>query len=237
MAGGSGRGRNAIEPPQNIGAHLPNKRDVERVWQPVCRMPVQRNAIAKPPQQSLPEVIAQCTDALHRREIARQLAGLAEPDGKHDALGARAPAAFMAAAVNKRLERDAAAHVQRPDALRPVEFVAHDRQQIDAELVDAGRNLADGLRSVGVKQHAMLAGNTGTVLDRLDRADFVVGVHDADQDRPRCDRSPKIVGIDTSRSVDREAGDACAKAFEKPARFENRRMLDLRCDNMVALVA
>ena len=42
--------------------------------------------------------------------------------------------------------------------------MAGDRQQIDAELVDVGGNLADGLRRIGVEQDFALAGDAGAIL-------------------------------------------------------------------------
>ena len=72
--------------------------------------------------------------------------------------------------------------------------MAGNRQKIDAELIYVGRNLADGLGGIGVKQDAVLMGDSGAILDRLDRADLVVGMHDADEDRARRDRFAKVVG-------------------------------------------
>jgi hypothetical protein len=73
--------------------------------------------------------------------------------------------------------------------------VAGDRQKIDAELVDASSDLPDKLGSVGVHD-AVLAGHSRAILDRLDGADLVVGMRDADKDRVRRDRSAKIAEVD-----------------------------------------
>jgi hypothetical protein len=43
--------------------------------------------------------------------------------------------------------------------------VAGDRQKIDAQLIDASWNLANGLGSVGVKRDAVLMGTSGASLD------------------------------------------------------------------------
>ena len=80
-------------------------------------------------------------------------------------------------------------------------------------------------------------GNSCAVLDRLDRTDLVVGVHDADEDRARRDRPAKVVGVNPARTVNGQIGHPRAQAFEKPARFDDRWMLDLRGDDVIALVA
>ena len=83
----------------------------------------------------------------------------------------------------------------------------------------------------------MLMSNLCAVLDWLDRTDLIVGVHDADKDRARCDYLAQIVGINPAATVNRQVGYSCAQSFEKPARFNDRWMLDLRGDDMIALVA
>ena len=88
-----------------------------------------------------------------------------------------------------------------------------------------------------MKQDAVLVGDAGAILDRLDGADLVVGVHDADEDRARRDRPAQIVGVDPARAVNGQIGHPRAQAFEKPARLDDRRMLDPRGDDVIALVA
>ena len=61
------------------------------------------------------------------------------------------------------------------------------REQVDAELVDPGRDLADRLRGVAVQEDAGFARDAGDLGDRLDRADLVVGVHHRDEDGVRPD--------------------------------------------------
>ena len=80
-------------------------------------------------------------------------------------------------------------------------------------------------------------GDSGAILDRLDGADLIVGMHDADKDRARRDRPAKIVGVNPARAVNGQVGHPRAQAFEKPARFDDRRMLDPGGDDVIALVA
>ena len=71
-------------------------------------------------------------------------------------------------------------------------------------------------------------------LDRLDCADLVVGVHDADQDRLRSNGAEHVLGIDPARAIDRKVSDSSAEPFEKPARSKNSGMLDRRGDDVRA---
>ena len=74
----------------------------------------------------------------------------------------------------------------------------------------------------------MLAGNLRRLRDRLDRADLVVGVHDADEDRIGPDRLADVVGIDEPEAIDRHERDRRAEPLEEAARLEDRGMFDPR---------
>src|SRR5262249_14309055 len=167
----------------------------------------------------------------------RSRASLAETGREQRALGTRAAAMLVPATVKQRFNRHAVAHEQSADPLGRIGLVAGDRQQVDAELIHVGRNLADGLGGVGMKQHAALMGDAGAILDRLDGSDLVVGVHDADEDRARRNRSAKVVGINAAPAVNRQIGDASAQALEKPARFDDGGMFDARRDDVIAPLA
>src|SRR5262249_411534 len=114
-------------------------------------MAIEAYAISELLLQRLPEAVAQRAHALHRRKIARKLAGLAESGREQHALRTRAAAMLVSATVQQRLNRHAIAHEQSADALRRIGLVAGNRQEIDAELINLGRNLADGLGGVGVE--------------------------------------------------------------------------------------
>src|SRR5262249_29069758 len=200
-------------------------------------MAIEAYAISELLLQRLPEAVAQRAHAIYGRKIARKLAGLAEAGREQRALGTCAAAMLVPAAVKQRLNRHAIAHEQGADALGGIGLVAGNRQKIDAELIHLDRNLADGLGGVGVKQHGAFMGDAGAILNRLDGSDLVVGVHDADEDRARRVRSALFVGINAARAVNRQIGDAGAQALEKPARFDDGRMLDARRDDVIAPVA
>ncbi len=73
--------------------------------------------------------------------------------------------------------------------------------------------------------------------DGLHDADFVVRIHDGDQDRLGSDRAAKIVQIDSAISVHREVSDLAAKFFEVLAGIEGGFVLRYLRDDVIALVA
>src|SRR6266849_3663012 len=134
----------------------------------------------------------------------------------------------MSGPVNERLELDATAYEQDADTLGRVELVSGDRKQIDAEPVHVGCNLADRLGGVGMKEDTMFAGDVRALLDRLDGAHLIVGVHDADEDRARRDGSAQVIGIDAPASIHGQVSYPRTPAFKKPPRLNDCRVFDLR---------
>ncbi len=115
--------------------------------------------------------------------------------------------------------------------------MASDGEQIDAEVADARFDLADRLCRVGMEEDAMIAGDLRRLHDRLDGADLVVGVHEADEDRIAPNRLAHFVGIDEAEAIDRHERDRRAEPFEEAARFENGGVLDRGGDDMRRLAA
>jgi hypothetical protein len=62
-------------------------------------------------------------------------------------------------------------------------------------------------------------------------------MHDANKDRVRRDRFAEIVGVNPACAINRQVGHPRTETFEKPARFDDRRMLDLGRDDVVTLFA
>jgi hypothetical protein len=81
--------------------------------------------------------------------------------------------------------------------------VASDTEQIDAELVHNRRYLADRLGRVGMEEDSALACHGPDLGNRLDGADFVVCVHDADEHGTRRDGAAYVAWINPARTVDR----------------------------------
>src|SRR5262249_41927705 len=115
--------------------------------------------------------------------------------------------------------------------------MAGNRKEIDAKSPYIRGNLADGLGCVCVKQNAMLMSNAGAIFNWLNRPNLVVGVHDADENRAWCNRLVKVAWINAAGAVDGQIGHPRAQAFEKPARFDDRRVLDPSGDDVIALLA
>ncbi len=71
----------------------------------------------------------------------------------------------------------------------------------------------------------------------LDHADFVVGVHDGDQDRFRRDGAAQVVEIDAAVLVHGQVGDFVAVLFQALAGVEHGLVLGHLRDDVVALLA
>ena len=102
-------------------------------------------------------------------------------------LRAGALAALLRAALDEARQGDALAGVQHAGALRTVELVRGERQQVDVLRFDIDGQVSRGLHGVGVEQHARLAADCADLADRQNGADLVVGVHDGNQARVLAD--------------------------------------------------
>ena len=83
---------------------------------------------------------------------------------------------------------------------------------------------------------ALFAGDPRTFLNRLNGADLIVGVHDADEDRARCQGLLQIIRIDAPESIDRKVSYSRAQALKKPTRFDHGWMFDPGGDEVIAVV-
>ena len=70
---------------------------------------------------------------------------------------------------------------QSANALGPIELVAAQRQQIDADIGHGQGNVADGLGGIAMEEHAALAAEGGDGGQGLQHADFIVGRHHRQQ--------------------------------------------------------
>jgi hypothetical protein len=108
--------------------------------------------------------------------------------------------------------------------------VPGERQQIDAEIVHVDRHLAERLGRVGVDKDAARPGQCGDFADRLQGADLVVRVHDADERRPvECRRHR--VHVDAAEAIDADPANSRSQALEIGARLQRRGMFDRRGDD------
>src|SRR6266567_522853 len=86
-------------------------------------------------------------------------------------------------------------------------------------------------------EHSLLATDGSNFTDRLQRPDFIVRVHDADQRGAAGHHATDIVGIDEAVAINRQDRDAAAQAFEEGARLQGCWMLDRAGDEMRARLA
>ena len=95
--------------------------------------------------------------------------------------GAGPQSPLLPAAGEQRLEADAraAAHVQRADPLRAIQFMGTERGEIDTGGVE--RHLAERLGGIRVEQGAGRVRHGGERRQVLQHARLVIGRHDADQ--------------------------------------------------------
>ena len=126
-----------------------------------------------------------------------QSAGLAR---LHDMLNwpVDGDAAKAAATADLRVQSDSglAAHVECTDALRPVELVATDREEVNVALVNINGDLADALGGIRVEEHFVLPADCANLLNGLNRADLVVNVDDTAQKSIRAHGLFQLLQVD-----------------------------------------
>ena len=106
----------------------------------------------------------------------------AQADDTHDIFGAGPFPVFLDAALDEGPDAGAPADIERPHAVGTVELVGRQAEQVHLNLFDIDGNDARGRHGIGVKGHFPGLGDLADVGDGLDRADFVVGHLDGDQD-------------------------------------------------------
>src|SRR5207245_496403 len=125
--------------PPHAPARPRTRRPARRWWNaPRLRGGILWPALGRPPARGA------------RASAAHRHAG---PDDSGHGLRTGAPALRLPAAGLQRGEASAAPHVQRAHALRPVELVRVDREEIDRDLPDVNAKRADGLDGVAVERH------------------------------------------------------------------------------------
>lgn len=87
------------------------------------------------------------------------------------------------------------ADVEQAHAFRRVELVPGHREQMHAQRIHQGRDLAHRLRRVGVEQGAVFVRNVGQGRDGLNRADLVVGLHNRHEHGVRRHRASQVVRV------------------------------------------
>src|SRR3990172_375418 len=138
----------------------------------------------------LQELVQQIAQALHvttslTKSRARQSRRLAEPHDEWHVLRAWTNTEFVPRAERDRVERHLGAAYESSNPLGRVKLVAGKRQHIHAELAHVNPNLTRRLCRVRVQDDASSPGQSRNVGNGLNRADFVIRVHDRNERRVR----------------------------------------------------
>jgi hypothetical protein len=96
-------------------------------------------------------------------------------------------------------------------------------------------DLAHRLSRVGMTDDPVLARDVGDLGDGFERADLVVGVHDANQHRPGFDRPAHVLGVHRPEAVDGQDGQPVAPAASEVVAGLVARIVDPMAPNLAAL--
>jgi hypothetical protein len=240
-ARGAGRQSDLVEPgDQGIGVDA-LEREVQVPGQPARLGPVERD-----PGHVLPEARQQpAPQARQPRGFGLALCptdgeGAAQPDAQGDRQRPRPEPLLVAAAMEQRFQPDARPRAPAPPdveeahPLRSVDLVGGAREQVDADVLDVERDLAERLGGVGVEQHVALRTDLADGGQGLERADLAVRGHHRDQDRALADGVGDAVRVDEAPTVYRQHGRGEALPLEGGAGIEHGGMLGCHRDDVGA---
>jgi len=170
-------------------------------------------------------------EARHPRGIfferdASEFRGFAEANDAGDIFGAGAEATLVVAAVEKLAEARAALDEERADAFGSVELVAGEREQIELQGFDIEGNFCGGLHGVRMEVYIGFGGDTANFSERLDGAEFVVGVHHGDENGFGAKGAAELVEINKAIPINGEIADGDALLFKGLAGVENGFVFD-----------
>src|SRR4029077_18651316 len=103
--------------------------------------------------------------------------------------------------------------------------------------VDVQRDLAQGLNGIRVEKHTTLAAEPPDFFNGLQHAGFVVGRHNADQNRLVREGVFKLIKINEAVALDRQIGYTEAARFQMFAGIEHGLVLSDSGDDVVAFFA
>lgn len=144
----------------------------------------------------------------------RQAAGFGEPGGHRHAFRPGTAVAFMPSAEGDLMERHSLPDVQRSDPLRAIDLMGREAAQRSLRQI----GLFQRLHAIGMDRDSKFQ----QIVDGLDRSQFVVDGHHADQVGFRTQRRADVGGVDHAAAGDSNDGDV----RKLLADVENRRMLD-----------
>ena len=129
------------------------------------------------------------------------------------------------------------AHVKRAAAFGAIKLVRRKGSQIEIGAIDVKRHLAQRLHRVRVEEHAAFAAEPPDLFNGLEHTGFIVGRHDADQNRPIGECVFELIKIDEAVTADGQVGYPAAAFFQVLAAIEHRLVLGDGGDDVVAFFA
>ena len=201
--------------------------------QPLRRMAVEAH-LFNPGPHTFPQPVA---ERRHPRGLVGHVAGadldgLAQAHDPRDVLGARAPTPLVLTAVLDRRHLRGLPDIQPRYALRAVDLVAGEGQEVYPPGIHVHRHLAERLDAVHMQGDARFARDAADLPDRLERADLRVGAHERHEDGVGPQGLPDVTGIDHAEAVHGQIGRGESLPFERLHRPQHRVMLDLRGDDV-----
>src|SRR6266849_5202761 len=191
-------------------------------------MSVQGYPLVQPFTESGPETIAKMPEmlcCLGQRPLSQD-AGHAQSDNIGHIFRAGAAAGFVTGSVDERLQVHSLPHVERPYALRCIDLVTGHGEQIDCQFIYIHRHFADRLGSVCMNEDTALACDGRNLTNRLQCADLVVGVHDADDPSTAVESLADRIRVDRAEAIDRQDRNPATEALQEFARTQGSGMLD-----------
>src|ERR1051326_9146019 len=189
-------------------------------------------------REAVTQAIAQpCHAAAFLRHfLLRNFTSLAEANNARDIESSGAEPAFMAAAIDHgnqprgRVTPD----IQRSAAFRTVKLMRRERSQVKIGAVNVQRSLAQGLDGIRVEEHTTFAAEPPDLFNGLKHAGFIVGRHDAYQDRLVREGLLELIKIDEAIAPHRQIRYTEAALFQMFAGIEHGLVLGNNCDDVVA---
>ena len=185
---------------------------------------------------ALNELVRQLLDVAHL--LIQTFNGLlhrcCQTDAACGVLGAGNQTALLTAAVYQRLKGDALLHIQHAGAARTAELMTGQGQHVDAHLLHVNVHMADSLNRVGVELCANRMRQLGNLLDRLNRADFVVCRHNGNQCGVLGQLCFQLLKIYTAFLIHIQIGNAVALLLKRLAGVKHCMMLDFGGDDVLA---
>ena len=112
-----------------------------------------------------------------------------------------------------------------------------DGQQVDVVLLNVNGNFAHRLHAIHCKENPVFLGNLADFRDGVDHANFIVGVHDGDQNRGRLDGCFQVVQADAAVTLHRQIANLKTMLLQVLASVEHGFVLDRLGNDVVAFLA